>query len=105
MSETEPEENAPVTDPEAGQEGDTDIFSARLHRYLSLRAAEMVGGSVLAQLDEAARRLVFTPASAPWQIVSKIDVLQATQDFGGTWVDQRETAFLGAIRADVIRWT
>ena len=43
--------------------------------------------------------------TAPWQILFKIDVLQATQEFGGTWVDQRETAFLGAIRADVIRWT
>ena len=108
MSEPEPEEKAPAAGPEAGdpkigEEGGTDVFSARLHRYLSLRAAEVVGGKVTEQIDEAARRLVSTPASAPWQILFKLDILQATQEFGGTWTDQRETAFLGAIRADVIR--
>jgi len=108
MSDTEREEKAPAAapapEPSDGDEKETDLFSERLHRYLSLRAAEAVGAAVSSQLDEAARRLVFTPASAPWQILFKFDVLQATQNFGGVWTDERETAFLGAIRADVIRW-
>ena len=105
MSEPEREEEAATGEPATTDGDETDIFSERLHRYLSLRAAEVVGGAVSGRLDEAARRLVYTPASAPWQILFKIDVLQATQDLGGPWTDQRETAFLGAIRADVIRWT
>ena len=109
MSNTEREEKAPVADPEAGDpksdDGDeTDLFSLRLHRYLSLRAAEAIGGRVSGETDAAAREVVFTPATAPWQILFKLDLLQATQEFGGVWTDQRETAYLGAIRADVIRW-
>ncbi len=85
-------------------ENDT-LFRQRFQTYLKLRAGELAETTAgePADIDDVARQVVFTPVQSPWQILNKLDVLQHALDLGGKWADQRETAYLGAIRADIVR--
>jgi hypothetical protein len=86
----------------------TRLFDQRLSRYYTLHASVVLPvesdeqmATLTDALDEAARAVVFTPTGSAWQVLKKIDVLQQELDLGTACTDRRESAFLGAIRADI----
>jgi hypothetical protein len=62
----------------------------------------------LDRLEKLAREITMTPARDGWQIFKKLEVLEAALNSDGdgtSWSDNRELAMLGAIRADLLRFT
>jgi|SRR5690349_12483589 hypothetical protein len=55
---------------------------------------------------ELARAIVALPASQPWMIGRKIEVLRyyLTQEGGTAWEDNREIVMLAGIEADLLRF-
>ena len=71
---------------------------------------DLVGDAEVAQAahttDEAARLLMITPATQPWMIWWKWEVLEFYMSDGGEcgWTDERQWAFLACIKADLMRF-
>ena len=92
-----------------------DAFRALYAEWLRLLAEEMdpaaddetdeVFHARARRIDELGRTICATPAPAAYQVLDKVRVLEyALAHAGGAaWVDNREVAMLGGIKADLLR--
>jgi hypothetical protein len=88
-----------------------DIFADRLtHRAKQMNTGFELDDDDANKLDNQTTALaqlaMITPASMPWMIMRKLEILEyyLGGEDGTNWTDNREVAMLGCIKADLLRF-